>query len=54
MADQGDSGALVFSVSGSSTRQARGILSAQGNGHVSWSEAPDILNSWNLRLNPRT
>ncbi|MDH6129204.1 hypothetical protein [Kitasatospora sp. GP82] len=51
-AEHGDSGALVFTVSGSTTRQARGIMSAGGGGTVYWTEAPDILNSWNLHLNP--
>ncbi|MFJ2581176.1 S1 family peptidase [Kitasatospora aureofaciens] len=52
MGEPGDSGALVFSISGSNTRQARGIASAMGGGSFFWTEAPDILNAWNLHLNP--
>ncbi|MFF4344456.1 hypothetical protein ACFY00_31595 [Kitasatospora sp. NPDC001540] len=52
--EPGDSGALVFSISGSSTRQARGIVSGGEGGTLYWTEAPDILNSWNLHLNPHT
>ncbi|HEV3170247.1 MAG TPA: hypothetical protein VGZ32_07905 [Actinocrinis sp.] len=55
---QGDSGALVFVVTGASTRQARGQVSAGGSAGgynlLFWTEAPDILNHYNLHLNPHT
>jgi hypothetical protein len=51
----GDSGALVFTLNGSSTRQARGSVSAQsGSGTMLWTEAPDILSSFGVSLNPHT
>ncbi|MGW1159262.1 peptidase [Streptomyces sp. NPDC002513] len=63
----GDSGAMVFSVSGS-TRQARGIVSAgldpccysygtEGDmafNYILWTEAPDILGHFGMKLNPAT
>ncbi|MFD8766550.1 chymotrypsin family serine protease [Streptomyces mirabilis] len=63
----GDSGTMVFSVSGS-TRQARGIDSAgsgpccysygtQGDmafNYILWTEAPDILGHFGMKLNPAT
>jgi hypothetical protein len=62
---EGDSGALVYSVSGS-TYQARGVVSAGAapccysyNGsdvaysYISWTEAPDILGHFGLKLNPQ-
>ncbi|MFF3699085.1 peptidase [Streptomyces sp. NPDC002221] len=61
---EGDSGALVYSVSGS-TYQARGINSAGESpccysyanrdvayNYMLWTEAPDILNHFGLKLNP--
>jgi hypothetical protein len=51
--EQGDSGGLVFSVENSTDRQARGIVSgSSGNSTMFWTEAPDILNHFNLKLNP--
>ena len=53
----GDSGALVFTVTGSTTRQARGQVSATDTGNTSvcyWTEAPDILRSLSVHLNPHT
>ncbi|MFE9427825.1 hypothetical protein ACFYNO_33245 [Kitasatospora sp. NPDC006697] len=53
--EHGDSGALVFTVSGSTSRQARGIVSADfGYGTLLWTEAPDILNAYGVSLNPHT
>ncbi|MEU3515137.1 peptidase [Streptomyces sp. NPDC006654] len=59
---QGDSGAMVFQAG--STRQARGVISAgstdapTGGGHagtyVYWTEAPDILSHFGLKMNPHT
>jgi hypothetical protein len=51
---QGDSGGLVFSVNGTTTRQARGSVSASSDGtvHIYWTEAPDILSGFGLHLNP--
>ncbi|MEV6948383.1 hypothetical protein AB0N07_41985 [Streptomyces sp. NPDC051172] len=63
----GDSGAMVFSVSGS-TRQARGVVSAgigpccysygtEGDtafNYILWTEAPDILGHFGMKLNPAT
>jgi len=59
---QGDSGAMVFQAG--STRQARGIVSAgsadapTGGGHagtyIYWTEAPDILGHFGLKMNPKT
>lgn len=56
----GDSGAMVFAVSGS-TRQARGVVSAltdpyqtEGGSYIYWTEAPDILGHFGLKLNPTT
>lgn len=51
---QGDSGALVFTINGSSTRQARGQVSAESNGGSTlyWVEATDIFNHLGLHLNP--
>lgn len=54
---EGDSGGAVFSVSGSSSRQSRGIVSAEdsdGGASVYWTEAPDILKDWSAKLNPTT
>ncbi|PAZ10515.1 peptidase [Streptomyces sp. SA15] len=63
---EGDSGGLVYAVSGS-TYQARGIVSAgidpccysySGNdvafNYILWTEAPDILGHYGLKLNPNT
>ncbi|MFI7406954.1 peptidase [Streptomyces sp. NPDC049541] len=63
---EGDSGALVYTVSGS-TYQARGVNSAgvgpccySYNGsdvafnYILWTEAPDILGHFGLKLNPTT
>lgn len=63
---EGDSGGMVYSVSGS-TYQARGVVSA-GSGrccyarpdtgedvafnYIFWTEAPDILGYFGLKLNP--
>jgi hypothetical protein len=51
----GDSGALVFAVHGDK-REARGMASALANdnpsGAMFWTEAPDILKSFGLTLNP--
>lgn len=61
-AGNGDSGGLVFSLTGS-TVQARGQISAGvdssyvgNNGYttIDWTEAPDILGHYGLRLNPTT
>ncbi|MEY9965596.1 hypothetical protein ABIA33_003642 [Streptacidiphilus sp. MAP12-16] len=58
----GDSGGLVFSLSGGNT-QARGQVSAGaddtwvgqgGDNTIYWTEAPDILGHYNLKLNPNT
>ncbi|MCX5255137.1 S1 family peptidase [Streptomyces canus] len=59
---QGDSGAMVFQAG--TTRQARGIVSAgsadapTGGGHagtyIYWTEAPDILGHFGLKMNPQT
>ena len=52
-ATQGDSGGLVFTISGYSTRQARGQVDATGDGgYVYWSEAKDILGHYGMTLNP--
>ncbi|MFI9723781.1 hypothetical protein ACIHFE_29675 [Streptomyces sp. NPDC052396] len=54
---QGDSGALVFSVTNSTDRQARGIVSAGStteNQTIYWTEAPDILRNSDLSLNPHS
>ncbi|MEO8827392.1 hypothetical protein [Lapillicoccus sp.] len=49
----GDSGALVFTVTGSSTRQARGQVSAQtDSAHMFWTEAPDVFGAFSVHLNP--
>jgi len=49
----GDSGALVFAVTDSTHRQARGVHSAGTTASdIIWTEAPDILNAFNLKLNP--
>lgn len=57
--EHGDSGGLVFTVSSSTTRQARGSVSAQsGSGKGSttmyWTEAPDILSFFPVHLSPHT
>ncbi|MGW0615669.1 peptidase [Streptomyces sp. NPDC002788] len=53
--EQGDSGGLVFSVASSCCRQARGEVSAMdGNDTMFWTEAPDILGHFGLKLNPHT
>jgi hypothetical protein len=57
--EHGDSGGLVFSVNGSA-RQARGIYSQTGDSGIFgstndwcfWTEAPDILGSFGMVLNP--
>ncbi|GAA1952365.1 hypothetical protein [Kitasatospora viridis] len=55
VATEGDSGALVFTVTGSNTRQARGIVSGGFDANtLLWTEAPDILNAFGLHLNPHT
>jgi hypothetical protein len=54
----GDSGALVFTgTSSSNQQQARGIVSAgfandPNNYYMLWTESPDILGHFGLRLNP--
>ncbi|WP_406290674.1 hypothetical protein [Embleya sp. NBC_00896] len=51
----GDSGGLVFAISGSTTRQARGIVSAVGLSNdriMVWPEAPEILYNFGLRMAP--
>ncbi len=56
----GDSGGTVFAVSGNTTRQLRGIVSAGGQDGtasqkvVDWTEAIDIFNQFGLKLNPVT
>ncbi|MCJ1677555.1 S1 family peptidase [Streptomyces sp. APSN-46.1] len=47
----GDSGGLVFSITGS-TRQARGINSWGGGSTIRWTEVIDIYNTWGLQLAP--
>ncbi|MFE1312153.1 hypothetical protein [Streptomyces sp. NPDC058755] len=50
---QGDSGGLVFTINDSRRRQARGIVSANnGTQELYWTEAPDILRNFGLKLNP--
>ncbi|MGF1431946.1 peptidase [Kitasatospora sp. LaBMicrA B282] len=65
---QGDSGAVVFTISGDNSRQARGQISmVYGGGYLNfhgaslnyspdvfWTEAPDILGSGGLSLNSLT
>ncbi|WP_030275841.1 hypothetical protein [Streptomyces sp. NRRL B-24484] len=52
---QGDSGALVFSITNRTDRRARGIVSAGGgNTDIYWTEAPDIINALGIDLNPHT
>ncbi|MFG3223775.1 hypothetical protein ACGF07_03170 [Kitasatospora sp. NPDC048194] len=52
---EGDSGALVFSVTNGTDRRARGIVSGQsGNTNLYWTEAQDIINAMGVGLNPRT
>jgi hypothetical protein len=55
----GDSGATVWAATGNANaRQARGIVSSGGldwtadQERVDWTEAPDILNAYGLKLNP--
>jgi len=56
----GDSGAIVFAISGPGVRQARGIVSNGGadgtpdQRRVQWTEAVDIFNQFGLKLNPVT
>ncbi|NUU25148.1 MAG: hypothetical protein HOV68_27145 [Streptomycetaceae bacterium] len=51
----GDSGALVFTLTGADARQARGIVSARQNTRdLFWTEAPDILKAFGMQLNPHT
>lgn len=56
----GDSGAVVFAVSGRGVRQARGIVSDGGadgtpdQRRVQWTEAVDIFHQFGLKLNPVT
>jgi hypothetical protein len=60
---EGDSGGLVVTVSGTNTRQARGMVSASSSGSgltnggsstMFWVESPDILSHFGLHLNPKT
>jgi hypothetical protein len=52
--EEGDSGGLVFSVASSTTRQARGLVSAAksatDHSTLFWTEAPDILNTLGVSL----
>lgn len=56
----GDSGALVFTVTGANSREARGQVSSvldikNASGayiEIFWTEAPPILATFNLHLNP--
>lgn len=62
-AAHGDSGGMVFvyGINGDTT-QARGIVSHcppstachDGQTDFEWTEAPDILNAFGLKLNPQT
>ncbi|MFJ8013808.1 hypothetical protein [Streptomyces sp. NPDC096339] len=52
----GDSGGLVFGINSDGTRNARGIVSA-GSGDskwIWWTEATDVINNFNAKLNPYT
>ncbi|MFI6445622.1 hypothetical protein [Kitasatospora sp. NPDC050543] len=53
---QGDSGALVFSVTNRTDRKARGIVSGESGNHTNlwWTEAPDIIDAFGIDLNPHT
>ncbi len=60
-AAEGDSGGVVFALTSNGTTQARGQVSSgldgiSGGGFnaVCWTEAPDILNHYGLKLNPNT
>jgi len=49
----GDSGALVFTVTSSTARQARGMVSAgNSDSDTYWTESPDILGAFGMTLNP--
>jgi hypothetical protein len=49
----GDSGALVFTVTSSTARQARGMVSAgNSDSETYWTESPDILGAFGMVLNP--
>ncbi|MBG6134399.1 FG-GAP-like repeat-containing protein [Longispora fulva] len=48
---QGDSGGMVFAITGSNTRQARGNVS-WGSTLIRWTEADDIFNSFLVHLAP--
>jgi hypothetical protein len=60
---EGDSGGVVFTITGTNSRQARGMVSATVNSSdlkngssqdMLWVEAPDILNHYGYKLNPKT
>ncbi|MFF3084322.1 hypothetical protein ACFVRB_04615 [Streptomyces nojiriensis] len=53
---QGDSGGLVFGINSDGTRNARGIVSgvSADNKWIWWTEATDIMNNFNAKLNPHT
>ncbi|REH54247.1 hypothetical protein BCF44_102479 [Kutzneria buriramensis] len=52
-ATEGDSGGLVFTVTSSTARQARGMVSAgNSDADLYWTESPDILGAFGMTLNP--